>query len=677
MINFQHKKIIIIKILLLFGLIILPWMLNSNSENTSVPILNADSVGSYESNICVYNFYDFLRNNAGSEYEIKLDTSSSMDCHSKVNGIGYVSNQFNVYIGSNINIDFLIQSTVWLILFSFIPISKKYVFKNSKISIFASVLLFILHLRSEGEFYQLNSKTFTTDLSENYLIFSLALSMYLLLVIFTYLFQNRFYNVLNYLPLVFVLTGTYNTLNLNFFLICFSYIGITQTFRRVNLKLGLIIVLGISWYWQMQNNTSFSFFDIDKLKGFSSSSYNNNSIIYWSLIYYFFCVGLMHLYKKNVKKINLEKLKKNFLVSGALVVLLSVISSYGTIFNLLTYYYLGLNKTASKSFQSVSGNAWRGISSSAEGVGEFFAFTLLFIIGIALKNKKINLSPFTILLLLINLFGLYRANNFASIFSLAILLAVTFIIFIIKSKKIKLFIGLSIIFLVPYSYYLTSTIPSLDFLNSNLITESLNISYTDSLQKNQYGQTPIDEGRFLEVIQMKDVEKNISSSLEYLVTTYHFSERNALPNLTSIISAVAYPINRSEKWGIFFAKYNPSFESFLFGSGINQLGNYYLDHPTKSNTGLVLPHSSLFSYLVYVGIFGLLIILCIFIYKILTYKSNHLYIVFLVFLILNLIKSDSILYINNFILIIFILQLHDLSELRIPTEESREEINSE
>lgn len=669
MINFQHKRATIVKILLLFALIILPWMLNPNTENISVPILNDDSVGSYESNICVYNFYDFIRSNADSDYKINLDTSSSMDCHSKVNGIGYVNNQFNVYIGSNINIDFLIQSTVWLILFSFIPISEKYVFKNSKISIIISVILFILHLRSEGEFYQLNSKTFTTDLSENYLIFSLGVSMYLLLLVFTHLFQNRFYNILNYLPFVFVLMGTYNTLNLNFFLICFSYIGINQTIKSINLKLGLITVLAISWYWQMQENTSFVFFDIDKLKGFSSSSYNNDSILYWSLIYYFFCVGLLHLYKNNIKKINIEKLKKNFLISGALVVLLSVISSSGKILNLLTYYYLGLNKPASASFLSVSGNAWRGISSSAEAVGEFFAFNLLLIIGIALKNKKIDLSPFTILLLLINLYGLYRANNFASIFSLLILLAVIFSTYIIKSKKIKLVIALSIIFLIPYSYYLTSTIPSLDFLNRNLISESLNISYTDNLQKNQYGQEPIEEGRFLEVIQMKDVEKNISSSLEYLVETYHFSERNAFPNLTSLISAVAYPINRSEKWGIFFAKYNPSLESFLFGSGINQLGNYYLDHPTKSNTGLVLPHSSLFSYLVYVGVFGLLIILFILIYKILTYKSIHLYIVFLVFLLLNLVKSDSALYINNFILIIFILQLHDLTELHTSAEE--------
>ena len=60
MINIQQKQVTVIKILLLFALIILPLLLNSNSENVSPPILNSDSVGSYESNICVYSFYDFI-----------------------------------------------------------------------------------------------------------------------------------------------------------------------------------------------------------------------------------------------------------------------------------------------------------------------------------------------------------------------------------------------------------------------------------------------------------------------------------------------------------------------------------------------------------------------------------------------------------------------------------------
>ena len=65
-------------------------------------------------------------------------------------------------------------------------------------------------------------------------------------------------------------------------------------------------------------------------------------------------------------------------------------------------------------------------------------------------------------------------------------------------------------------------------------------------------------------------------TLNYLVNKYHFSERNNIPNITTLISAVAAPINRSEKWGIFFGKYNPSLSTFLFGTGPNNIVNYYM-----------------------------------------------------------------------------------------------------
>ena len=64
----------------------------------------------------------------------------------------------------------------------------------------------------------------------------------------------------------------------------------------------------------------------------------------------------------------------NFLLSGSLIVILSIVSALNPFFNFLTYYYLGLNKTASKTFDAVAGNAWRGISSSAESIGEFLCF---------------------------------------------------------------------------------------------------------------------------------------------------------------------------------------------------------------------------------------------------------------------------------------------------------------
>ena len=66
---------------------------------------------------------------------------------------------------------------------------------------------------------------------------------------------------------------------------------------------------------------------------------------------------------------------------------------------------------------------------------------------------------------------------------------------------------------------------------------------------------------------------------------------------TSNPCSIATPINRSEKWGIFFGKYNPSFKTFLIGTGSINLTDYYFGHASKANFGLILPHSSIFSYL--------------------------------------------------------------------------------
>ena len=91
----------------------------------------------------------------------------------------------------------------------------------------------------------------------------------------------------------------------------------------------------------------------------------------------------------------------------------------------------------------------------------------------------------------------------------------------------------------------------------------------------------------------------MSSSLTYLIEKYHYSSRNNIPNITTLISTVASPINRGVKWGTFFGKYDPNIRTFFFGTGVNNIVNYYLNHPTKVNDGLVLPHSSILSYLIF------------------------------------------------------------------------------
>jgi len=636
-------------------LLFLPWSINNQSNENILPVLNEKNIGFIDSNICEYNLYNYIKSNFSNDYQVKVDKTSSIPCYGNLNGTSYIGDTYTVYVGTNINIDFLVQSAFWLILFSLIPTSSIRKIKNLKIATLISLLLFIMHLRSEQSFYNLNSKIFSINLVDNYLIFSLLITLCFILIIFCRLLESRFENILNYFPFIFLLVGTYNSLNLNFFLLCFSFFGITKMLEIRKLQLGFIVTLIVSGYWQIGEISEFLFFDVDKLKGFSSSSFVPNSIIFWSLIYYFFVVGIVFLIKENIKYINLESLQNNFLISGALVLLFSVFSATGSMQNFFTYFYLGLNKTPSNSFISVSGNAWRGISSTAEGIGEFYAFSLLLVLCLAIRNKKFVSNPFIIMLILINLFGLYRSNNFAAISSLTILTGFIYVQLNVKSLKIKLLLVLSVLAVIPLAYYSLATIPSIDGLSRNLIKESFEVSYLENLQTNQFGQTAIEENRFLEVLQNEDNLENISSSLEYLVEKYHYSERNNLPNLTTVISSLAYPINRSEKWGIFIAKYDPELTSFLFGTGVNQLSNYYLNHPTKLNSGLVLPHSALLSYLIYFGLIGVLLILSFLVYKIKTNKKNMLYLVFMSFFLLNTIKSDSLLYINNFMLFIFVL----------------------
>ena len=146
-----------------------------------------------------------------------------------------------------------------------------------------------------------------------------------------------------------------------------------------------------------------------------------------------------------------------------------------------------------------------------------------------------------------------------------------------------------------------------------------------------------------------------STSLNFLVEEYHFSDRNGIPNITTIISSIATPINRSEKWGIFFGKYNPSFETFLFGTGSINLADYYFGHASKANFGLILPHSSILSYLIFFGVFGLILLLVFIFSKFYLNKDNIYYVLLNIYFLINLLKSDSLLYLNSFLLFLLLI----------------------
>ena len=280
----------------------------------------------------------------------------------------------------------------------------------------------------------------------------------------------------------------------------------------------------------------------------------------------------------------------------------------------------------------------------------------------AIYKKNYSLSIYEVFFLLLNCFGLYKSNNFAALISLILFIFLLSFLVFVNSRKIKYFSIISTLIFFPILYFLFFNTYSIEESSRKLLKESFEVSNIEYLTTNQFGQTPIDENRFYEVIISEQTDKNISTSLNYLVNQYHFSERNNIPNITTLISSVASPINRSEKWGVFFGKYNPSFSTLLFGTGPNNIVNYYLGHSSKANYGLILPHSSVFSMMIFFGIIGVFIFLVWCSFKLITNKHNSYYLILVFYFLTNLLKSDSLLYLNSFLLFLFILNTNHMFE---------------
>jgi len=135
------------------------------------------------------------------------------------------------------------------------------------------------------------------------------------------------------------------------------------------------------------------------------------------------------------------------------------------------------------------------------------------------------------------------------------------------------------------------------------------------------------------------------------------------PNFTGLLGYTSLIINRTELWGIVIAKYDPNSIQALFGFGPQQFLNYFNDHnirldvPDYRLSNLFLPHSSLFNMLLFYGAFGI-IIFSYFLLKKVYHKNfnKNIFGVILIFLLINLLKSDSILYLSTFTLLCYLFE---------------------
>ena len=87
----------------------------------------------------------------------------------------------------------------------------------------------------------------------------------------------------------------------------------------------------------------------------------------------------------------------------------------------------------------------------------------------------------------------------------------------------------------------------------------------------------------------------------------------------------------------------------LFGSGPLNFGQLYGEVVVNDPESFLLPHSSILSFVVFLGVIPMVLLFLFFIIQLFQNKRNHEFIIFVTFIFVNLIKNDSLNYIVTFI----------------------------
>ena len=203
------KHISVYKVFFVLFLVFIPWSITEAIYETPYPAqeIVSDSVGFYQSNTCRYSVGEiFQANQINTRIQILPDLKSEIECFGKINGVDKAGEVIKVYVGTNSNIDFLLQSIFWLMMLSFVPKNKSFSQKYPiSFAVFIMTSLLFLHLSGEDQFYLSFSDGFDVSLSiDNYLLLSLLIVIPILLNIFTDLIETRFYNLVNFFPFIFL-----------------------------------------------------------------------------------------------------------------------------------------------------------------------------------------------------------------------------------------------------------------------------------------------------------------------------------------------------------------------------------------------------------------------------------------------------------------------------------------
>lgn len=614
-----------------------PWLNSDQENNFAIPKISQEDVSFFEVNPCKISIVEFIKNNPESAYQnhyhFRADNRSSIECFGRVSGVTVLQKdlqtQFFISIGTSSLINLLFQGAIWIILISLIPKNKKENNPNIKVKFNYITKLLISYLLtfsiySQERFYEKSFYMYDFNEQSSYL---LIFFMFIFIVDnFITILLSRSNNILNYLPYIFIFTGIFSGFNLNIFSIVFLYFGFQSFFLGQGSKVFNYCYGAISLWWLFNSRGSFSF-PVGKLRGFTSSTFEFNANLFWILFLFFTVKGLWYFYQINKASFNLQLFVKNLSVTAFGLLTIGTICSNFPIFNFISYYFLGLQRYGIESNTPFAFDeylvkiSWRGIFPSAETIGEFYGLCLIFILFQVFKENKISVYEY--LGIFSSAVGLYFSDNRTSI----ILVFLIVLFFCIRKLDLNISIQMT-----------KQKILLFVFLSAGLLF--LLLMDNDNSRIDFMAQSVLSNANFYQF------DSIFSSSLTYLNET---DDRSIISILFGLISFIAYLLNRSEMWGIFFARYNPTFNESLFGTGPLNFGQLYGETIINNPDSLLLPHSSVLSYMVFFGQIPLLVLSITSIFYLIKNRHNHEFIAIFLYLLINIVKNDSLNYYSSFI----------------------------
>ena len=625
--------------LMIVFLLVAPWFNSSAGQIDYIPELSQEANPFYEINPCKISLLEFFNANRKSLYQdhyfFRANNKSSISCFGKITGIAVQQNnlqtQFFISVGTNSLINLLLQGSIWLLLFGFVKKSVKKINLDNylhNIAILISAYLLAFSTYAQQRFY--DDSFYLLDLNKNSTYILMFLIFLLLTKNLVEVYLERSNQLFNMLPFVFLIAGIFSGYNIVFFSIIFLYSGICSLLERDFSGRFIILYLSLSFWWLINSNGSF-YFNPGKFRGFTNSVYEFNSNLFWIVFFLLLLLGIFRELKNNVQYFELSKFTKYFSYSSSIILLTGLISSIFPSLNFFSSYYLGLQRNVVELTNPFAFDefgvkiSWRGISPSSETIGEFFGICLLLnLFDIVQKSK---LEKYNYIGIIFSGIGLYFSDNRTSIVIIFFVILFLFVksvnpqLFTKFLMQRKIFLTVSLFGLL-YFFFQSETY---GFYSESLISNSRNIQY-DSI---------------------------FSSYLILLDNS--FEQGNALYYIFGFFSAIGYLLNRSEMWGIFFARYNPTINELLVGSGPLTLGQLYGEIKIDDLTTFLLPHSSFLSYIVYFGLLPVAYLL----YKLFKLmrenKENFMFLSLSTFILFNVFKNDSLNYFSSFLLYYFLL----------------------